>query len=390
MAAAVVLGLFTIVGVELLARFWIRRRGEHYVFPPGLRLRLLVDREIFPELEPEVRFEINSLGERAAEPPRSVEGVYRVLYTGGSQPEAYMLDQRSTPTGALQRLLEGPAACHALGVSTVHVGSICRSGIGSEGLALILTRLLPRYPRLDLIVVHVGGSDVLRWLERGAPSSMPSPGISDVFRCHPEGPFGLTPGDCAAAELLRRTRRRWFRPVDVHHRAGRWYQDVRGMRARATTIITTMPDPRPMVDAFGFHLRRVLTAAQAHADRVIVVRQSWFDKEYTAAEAAHMWHGAVGEAWRETVTTYYSFDVVSGVMALLDERAAAVADELHVEHVDLMTVVGGSLAYYYDWTHFTPAGARTAAAAIARTILSGRRAAPSSDPLRPCVDLLAS
>ena len=98
------------------------------------------------------------------------------------------------------------------------------------------------------------------------------------------------------------------------------------MRARAKVIRATMPDPAPMLDHFERHFRRAIRARQAHADRVVVVRQSWYDKEtLTPEEAAHMWHGGVGQAWREEVTTYYSIDVMAALMALLDARAAPIA-----------------------------------------------------------------
>jgi hypothetical protein len=389
MVLSVLLVLMVPAAIELLARTWIRRRGEYHVFPPGLRLRLQIDREIFPQLEPIVRFEINGIGERGDNPPRSSDGVYRVLYTGGSQPEGYMVDQHSTCPGALQRILERPDTRLALGAARVHVGSICRSGVTAEGLDLILSRLLPRYPRLDLIVVHVGGSDVLRWLEQGAPRDIPHPTVGEVFMCHPEGRFGWTPATCAAWEVSRRARKRWLRPIERHERAGRWYRDVRAMRARATTILADMPDPGPMLERFALHLERSLRRATTHADRVIVVRQSWFDKEYSPDEAALMWHGGAGEAWRENVTTYYAFDVVSRLMALLDERAASIAEALGIEHVDLNAVLERSVATYYDWAHLTPPASTIAAQAIASTIVrpTSESARPSS---RPCVDLLAS
>ena len=374
------------VAVELGSRWWIRRRDQYYVLPPGLRLRLEVDRETFPQLEPSIRFDVNSAGERGDELPASADGLYRVLVAGGSQPEGFLLDQNTAWPGALHRSLELPDARATLGAAAVHVGSIARSGVGSEALDLLLERVLPRYPRLQLIVIMIGATDVMRWLEYGAASSLPPVRIPDIFRCHPLGPFGWTPRSLAAWELLLRARRRWLRPPVVHQRAGRWYADARAMRARATEIRREMPDPSPMLEQFAFHFRRVLERASAHADRVLVVRQPWFDKDYTPEEAAHMWHGGAGQAWRENVTAYYSFEVVSRLMACVDQRAAAIAAELDIEQLDLMPILERSLATYYDGFHATPAGARVVADAIAAAI---QRAPAENKPL-PCVDLLAS
>jgi len=77
------------VAVELTSRWWIRRRGQYFVLPPGLRLRLRIDRHVFPELERETRLDVNSDGERGDDLPRSTDGLYRVLVGGGSQPEGF-------------------------------------------------------------------------------------------------------------------------------------------------------------------------------------------------------------------------------------------------------------------------------------------------------------
>jgi lysophospholipase L1-like esterase len=360
--------------LEMSARWWIRIRREYYVLPPGLRLRLHIDRETFPELEPVVRFEVNADGERGAEVPRVARGerLYRVLVAGGSQPEGYLLDQDTSWPGAVHALLAQPRHLVALGASNVHVGSIARSGLGAEALDLLLARVLPRYPRLDAIVILVGASDVLRWLEEGASSSAAASQvvISDVFRCHPEGRFGWAPKALALFELLARLRRRWLRPLQVHHRAGRWVRGARAMRANAKIIRATMPDPAAMMDHFDRHFRSVVRQAKAHADRVIVVRQSWFAKDaYTPEEAAHMWHGGVGRAWCEEVTTFYSLEVTSRLMARLDGCAACIASDLDVDQIDLTSLLEPSLGNYYDFFHLTPAGARTVASAVASMLL---------------------
>ena len=383
---AIALLPFAYVAVELAARWWIRRRDKYYVLTPGMRLRLEIDAEVFPQLERTTRFDVNNEGERGDELPRSKEGLYRVLVAGGSQPEGFLLDQDTAWPGALQRLLEQPDRRSKLGAARVHVGSIARSGVGSEALDLLFDRLLPRYPRLQLIIVMVGATDVIRWLEYGAQHSLPPVRTPDLFRCHPEGPFGWKPKALAAWELLLRARRRWLKPIVVHKRAGHWYADARAMRARATEIRHEMPDPSPMLEQFEFHFRRVLEQAAAHADRVIVVRQPWFDKQYTAEEAAHMWHGGAGQAWRENVTTYYSFDVVSRLMACVDQKAAVITDALGVEQVDLMPILERSLTTYYDGFHATPHGASTVAQAIAAAI----ERAPAENRLPKCADLLAS
>jgi len=363
------------VAVELTSRWRIRRRGQYFVLPPGLRLRLRIDRQVFPELERETRLDVNSDGERGDDLPRSTDGLYRVLVGGGSQPEGFFLDQDTTWPGALQRMLEKREQRRRLGASNVHVGSIARSGVGAEALDIIFDRVLPRYPRLQLIIILIGATDVLRWLEDGAPRSPARARPEDIFRCHPGGPFGWKPTELATMELLRRTRRRWFRPIQVHERAGKWIGQARDLRARAKIVQPTMPDPAPMLEHFELYFRRALLKATAHADRVLVVRQPWFDKDFSEEEAAHMWHGGAGQVWREEVTTFYSFDVVSKLMELVDAKAAGIANALDVEQLDLMPLLDRSLATYYDGFHLTPTGARAVAAAVAAAVLRQPQAA---------------
>ncbi len=345
------------------------------MLPPGLRLRLRPDPDIFPELEASVRYDVNGDGERGDEAPHSCKGLHRMLVAGGSQPEGYLLDQDTCWPGALQLLLQQPDNLEGLQAARVHVGNVARSGVGSEGLNLIFERILRRYPRLQTIVILVGASDVLRWLEVGAPP-FPPPSVraSEVFRCHPELTFGWKPNRLALVELLLRLRQRWLRPIQVHERACRWIGRARAMRARATEIRTVVPDPTPMLAHFDLYLRKALMQAKAHADRVIVVRQPWFDKRCTPGELACMWHGGIGQAWQENVTAFYSLEVLGTLMARLDARTARIASELDVEQLDLMPILDSSLKTYYDFFHATPAGARVIAAAVAAAVL--RRTQP--------------
>jgi hypothetical protein len=375
-AVAVLLAAFT---AELAARWWIRRRSAYYVHPPGLRLLLHPHPEVFPQLEPSVRFEINAVGERGDELPRLPAGetLYRVLVAGGSQPEGFFLDQDTAWPGALHRLLQGPEQLKSLGATRVHVGSIARSGIGSESLGLILERVLPRYPRLQAIVILVGASDVLRWLEQGAPPTPPVPATtSDVFRCHPEHAFGWSPRRLALSEVAGRLRRRWLRPVDVSERAGGWIGRARTMRARAKVVRTGMPDASPMLSHFECHFRRVLEMARGHADRVLVVRQPWFNRDCTPDEALLMWHGGAGPAWLQEVNTYFSHDVLRRLMSQLDAAASRIAQDEGVEQLDLRRVVEPNLENFYDFFHATPAGAKIVAGAVGAALAGTPLARP--------------
>jgi len=365
------------VALELAARWWIRHRTRHHVWAPWLRLKLFQAQEVFPGVEPVTRFEVNGDGERGGPVRRGEPGLFRTLVAGGSAVECLALDQATSWTGALERLLSRPENLRVLGSRRAHVGSIGRGGISSRHLDLIFEHMLPEYPRLSLIVVMLGGNDVVLWLEDGAPPVAPArPKVHEVFPVLPERGFGWSPRRSGLADLAKRLVRAWFHPVEVREEAGAWVARARRMRAEAKELRTSVADPNVMLDSFEVHLRSLVRRAAAHADRVLVVPQPWFGKErYTPEEAGRFWHGGLGKAWKQHLTTYYAQDVLNGLMAGCAARAAAVCDELGIETVDLRSVLAPTLANYYDFVHYTPAGAAIVARAVADAILR-RRVAP--------------
>jgi lysophospholipase L1-like esterase len=379
--AFVVLGGLALLALaEIAGRWWLRHRSRYAVWPPHMRQEIRLARDVFPELEPRVRFDINSDGERAAEAPRDKRGLYRVLATGGSAVECFALDQPSSWPAVLERLLNAPSSLHRLapGTRRVHVGNIGHSGVGSAELDVILERVLPQYERLDLILIMVAASDVYHWVEEGASSSRPPSPVPELllFGAHPHKPLGWKPTRWALIELARRARRRWLRPLEVKERAGEWQARARVMRAQATDVRSAMPDSAVLVHNFETHFRRVCARATAHADRVIVMLQPWFEGDYTAEEAARFWHGGVGKPWKERISTYYSLDVMNRLLHLLHERAGAVAQELGIELLSLRSVLTGRALHYFDHDHYTPAGAAVVAQAVAAAVIAGTPASP--------------
>jgi len=353
------------------ARQWIRRRARYYVWAPGTRRDYRISPDVSPLVEARVRFEVNRDGERGRDVNGADRGLYRILVAGGSPTESLAQDQPTSWPGALERTLGTPEGLRTLGATSVHVGNIGRSGVGAEELDLIFKRVLPRYRRLDAILIMVGAADVFHWLERGAPSpypAMPVP-VQRIFACHPEGRFGWRPAQWALTELMRRLRHRWLRPVEFEC-GGEWIAPARAMRANAREMRTTVPDPSVMLNRFEEHLRRLLHRARGHARRVILVQQPWFEKDYYApSEASTFWQGGVGIPWRERVSVYYSLDVMNRLMRLAHARAGQVAEQMGIECFDLLPVVPSDIYHYYDFGHFTPVGATVVARAIATAVL---------------------
>jgi len=372
LAAALAVAIAAGVLLELAARAWLARRGGYYVWAPFTRLRMELDRESLPGLEPETRFEVNAEGERGDPLPGERRGLYRVLVAGGSAAECYFLDQASAWPGVLQGLLNEPAALSRLDAERVHVGNIARSLAPCEAIHLVLRRVLPRYERLDLVLLMVGMSDVVNWLEQRTPPALAEGRIdlATTFAEQPEGPFGWTTERLALRRVASRLWRRLHRPVQVRRRAGQRFVRLRRMRQQARELIDEVPDPAPLLAHFEKHLRRVVEEARSHGARVVVVRQPWFCKEFSPEEQARLWNFAVGRPYREETTSYYTHRIVWDLARRVDARAAAIARELAVEELDLMPHLEPSFANFYDELHFTPRGARVVAEVIARHLLA--------------------
>ncbi len=182
MIAGIVAALLGTTGLavvgEMACRWWIRRRTGYHVWLPGMRLEVRQNADVFAQVEPRVHFDVNADGERGSDVPKDKTGLFRVLVAGGSSAECLALDQTTSWPGVLERLLSTEVARRTLGVPAVHVGNIARSGIGSRQLDVILEHVLPRYGRVAALVIMVGASDMLRWLEEGAPPSLgPEPEV---------------------------------------------------------------------------------------------------------------------------------------------------------------------------------------------------------------------
>jgi hypothetical protein len=374
-AVLVALALLVVLGftAELAARAWLRRHTRYAVWPPQTCMEIRQDPRLFPEVEPRVRFDVNADGERGSEAPAHQEGLFRILAVGGSSVECYALDQTTSWPGKLELLLNRADALERLGggATRVHVGNIGHSGVGAAELDMILDRVLPNYDQLDAILVMVSASTAYHWLEEGAPAGTEPPVVPEeaLFARRPGQPFGWKPRATALVELLRRLRQAWFHPVEVKEDVGAWLVAGREMRARATEIRATTPDPSPVLEHFERHFRRALRSAQARAGRVIVVRQPWFEKRYTDAEQKRFWHGGVGRPWKEPVTVYFSVDVLNRILGLIDQRVVKVAEELGLQHVALQPLLDQGLRHYYDHDHLTPEGAAVAAHAVADAVV---------------------
>jgi hypothetical protein len=369
------------VVAELGARAAVRRWGGYYAHPPYHRSQFAVDAKLFPRIPATARVEINSMGERGDSPPGSSERALRILCVGGSASECILLDQDATWSAVAQRLLQMPEHVAQLGVPRVHVGNASRAILRCVDIAFLLSKILPRYAHLDVIVAMVGGADVVSWVERGMPPTLAPTQLElhKIFAQHPEGPFGWRPSETALWHIARCLHRRVLRPVNRCDGGG-WMRNVRQSRAEAPHRMDVVPDPAPMLDGFEEGLRALIAVARTRTERVVVVRQPWLGPDPTSEEEAMFWNFGLGRPYREPVSTYLTPRAVDTLMRAMDARSSAVAASEGVEQVDTMATLERSARTFYDELHLTPEGARVVGRLAAEGILASlrRRPLPSS------------
>jgi hypothetical protein len=354
-----------LIVVELAARWWVRYRNEYYVFAPGSRIVLNLDQTALPGFAP-VHININREGERGPELPADRTSLYRVLVAGGSATECCFLDQPESWPGVMQAILEKPENLARLGTAKVHVGNIGRSSVAGEALRLMFEKVLPRMDNVNAIVIMVGASAVLSWMEQGTPSP-PKCGdldLNEYFMKHPSHPFSFSPRHMALIELARRVRDK-SKPVKVRDGVGKWLIKARQMRRNAPDLRTATPDPAPVIDNFVRYFDESVRLAKQKASRVIIITQPWFQKKtYSAEEEALFWNGGSGDVITQDVKTFYSHQVIFDLMKRIEDVVLTSATKHGVESFNVRTGLEASRENYYDHFHFTPIGSAKVAQMI--------------------------
>ena len=366
-AFAIAATLAILVAAEFVARAMLRSSGGYYCWWPNRKQRFNLDRGSLPMLSPVVRWQVNRDGERGGVPPSKGESCYRVLIAGGSCLEGYYLDQPETVAGQLELHLNSHSKLANLQTERAHVGGVARSRISCAQIQTLLEKTLPRYESLDCLVLMVGGSNLVRWLELSTPAAPwgDDAPLSHLFELHPEGPFGWNPKKTALRALAVRAHRN-LRPMEeVRDAVGKRLIQQRNRRQDARVMLDECPDPGEMIDQFAADLGDLIDFAKTKARRVIVVRQACFDKEMTPAESKWMWNFAQGVIYRSGVDTYYTHRLIGEVMRKIAARCGEVARAHGAIDLDVSKDVEPGLENYYDYLHFTPRGAARVAAIVA-------------------------
>ena len=354
--------------IELASRIWLKIHRGYFVFSPGARRLFHLDAEMLPQLPGTVNLHINSDGERGDEFVAAPD-TFRVLIAGGSAAQALFTDQASTWHTVMKRELEKHDALRVLSASRVHVGSIGLSGIHSKSVLLILQRVLPRYRKLDAIVLMLGAGDPLRWVAGGAPlEGVALQTTAECFDVHPEHDYGFALRSSATLELARRLRARLI--IERRDRVGRWIGRARAQRNAPVELRETITDPSRMIAAYERNTAEIIALARSKARYVLFARQPWYRKDdLTPEESALFWNfGVETEKYGES-SAFYSHAIADELLTRIDASSSRLARQARIGDLDVKAALPPSPSNYYDQFHFTPEGNRIVGKMVAERLL---------------------
>jgi hypothetical protein len=371
------LGLLAVCAIALLAalkmsvRAWLSRPSESFVWSPYRRTRFLHDLSVLPSADPAASISINSEGERGGPPPRSWRGVYRILVTGGSTAECIALDQHHSWPEVIRAELSTPEHLKRIGATKVHVGNIGKSLLPIAAQIRILETIQKRYAGLDLLVCMVGFSDLIAWLEDGAPTGM-GPKEIPARRIFDRSPanLGWTWRSLALTRALGILYQWIFRPERVLDTYTKRVVVRRARRAAAVLVGKETVDCGGMMARFEVDLTRYLQLAQSVAKRVIVVRQPWLDPELSALADRSRWLGSFGGSPDSpTQGRYLTSQAMSDFLEQIDQITKAASDRQGIESVEVKSTIPPDLEHYLDDVHLGIKGAEIVGRTVAARIL---------------------
>ncbi len=363
-------GVLGWVVAEGLARLYMKACGRYYAWQPNARTRMEMDLTALPQLDAVTHFDVNSIGERGAEPPTG-SNYYHAIAMGGSAVECYMLDQETEWPHQVQLQLNQPKALTALGVNSVHVGNIGRSLMACGPLCTMLDGVLRNYESVDLIFMMVGSSDIVAWTEQGAPADYTPKEMDShaIFRAHPLGPFSWNPMSSAFRRLASSAYRKWAKPIEQRERVGKSVQRNQEKRAQGS-MLKHVPDASPMLEIYRENLIRLVGIARKKAKRVLLVHTPWADRELNAEEQKHLWNFGSGKAQEGQVQEYFPWDTARSFLKGMDRVTHEVAAELGTAQVDLIPFIDLDFDTFYDDLHLTPKGCRDVGKLVADAIVA--------------------
>lgn len=355
--------LVALVLAEVALRIVAPQRKDFLVWPANIKHVFRPNREVMPAHSEEAHFSSNSRGLRGPETGPDAEA--RVLAIGGSTTECLYIDEASAWPLRLSRLL-------ATGGRQVWSGSAGLSGLNSGDHVIHAKFLVPRLPRIDVVVALMGVNDLAVAL--GAPDTYRAVPADIVD--HPSEPllrraFQQVPGRLenswdyeagplratAIYQLLRKIkigRARQMASANIaNDDGGLAMLSWRENRQKATELIDALPDMKAPLATYRNNIESFVDALRAQKIRVILITQpTLWRADLSEAEQKLLWMGGKGDFMHTRGLPYFTPRALAEGMQAFNETMLAVCKERGVECVDLAAMIPKNADNFYDDCHF--------------------------------------
>lgn len=362
----------------MLAAEWVLRismPSEYYVWNPGYARIFRPSPGTMPGIEGESRFTINSAGIRGEE--FSGRQGYRILAIGGSTTECLYLDDLEAWPRLLQDYLNDQ-----LNRTDIWVGNVGVSGHNSEHHILQIDKLVAQYPRIDMVVVLVGGNDLGRWLAmdgridelEGDPPAQLARSMDKAFRIRPSieagDPFYELSALSALWKKVRHGLGRGRATAKAQDEAGSLFINWRKARQDATEIRPTLPDNTDALQEYRENLRAIVDLSRDRGIELILMTQpAMWHADLPEYLVRLLWMGGAGDFGIDSPSAYYSPGALAEGIAAYNSALLSICDNRNISCLDLASVIPRDTSSFYDDMHFNEIGARLVTESLGNFII---------------------
>ncbi len=355
-----------VILMEIILRQIFPSVGRQYsVWHPNLRQIFRPSPEIMPGVGGDAFFITNSDGFRGDEIP--TDASCRILTMGGSTTECLYLDQPESWPYLVQTEINA-----AGNYEKVWVGNAGKSGLTTREHIYQLKYLLGQRPKIDMIIMLVGGNDCLMRLRQG---SQYDPHFLDQSSAQGEmlrRGFAVQKGYDKTLPWHKRTgifrcivSLKRFMLHEIQDAMGERVAEARRRRQRAP-VREDIPDLNAGLEEYENNIRTMIDDAQRYSVRIIFLSQPClWQKNLPEILNALLWFGETKDG-----DFYYSASAMGKALRQYNARLQKVCLEKGVPCVDLDKALPKDTSVFYDDLHFNESGARQVAHLVAQCILS--------------------
>jgi len=348
----------------------------YFPLPPGTAKVFYPSEEVTPGVSGVSRVTINSLGCRG---PEYAGEQVKLLVLGSSTAACTQLDdEEAWPQLVMRGVNEASGDPRRLWVANAAI-----DGTDSTHHVAQAKILVPRLPKIDLVLVYCGLNDINRWLNSDSFARLslddPATWNEAVARAFKESPVThAEAGWWKSSPLFRRLHRAGLvirgkialarsndQGIEQDERL-RWIQREQEKRRQAaeSRVPTAKMDELPAVlEAYGARLRAIADHVRAAGAEPIFMMHSIRGKGGSVAERERMWMGLM-----QGGAAYATHEDMETLAVALNARMREVAAEKRALLIDLPAALDGKDALYFDMVHLNEKGAREAARAVVDAI----------------------